>query len=145
MKLDRNSGAMYTLADIAREVNGAAHGAFPDGTYVAQLSAERDGDYWAPAIRLTRAAESHGYEVAYDAITPERPFTTEGGARAYLREGDRVGIWTGPDGVVCIDRTVYLQGGDASIAWVLGESFSQLAIWDWARGIAIGPDGEPLA
>lgn len=115
-----------------------------DGTYRVIESAELGVDgYWHPALTLTRVTEVSGHEIAYDAVSPEA-CPTEGGARAFLKLGDRFGAWTTPEGTLCIDRTVYLQGGDASIAWVLGESFAQRAVWDWAQGVAIDSSGAVL-
>jgi hypothetical protein len=135
MRTDINSGAMYTLRDMERETGLA------DGTYVAALSAELVTDsgayhYWAPALRLTAVTERSGYEVAYDAITPESHGPTQGGPQAYLQEGDRIGIWTGPDGVRYIDRTIHVQA-PRDIALAIGETFQQSAVWDWAAAESV--------
>ncbi len=134
MRTDIRNGALYTLQDLQRETGGA------DGTYVAALSAELVTDsgphYWRPALQLTAVSERSGYEVAYDAIAPETGGPTEGGPHAYLQEGDRVGIWTGPDGIVYVDRTIHVQG-PLGVALAIGETFSQIAVWDWAAAASV--------
>lgn len=140
-------GRMVTATELEalmRAASAIAQAESIDGTYVVTTGAERTATgYFRPALTLTRVTEDSGHEIAYDAVSPEA-CPTEGGARAFLKLGDRFGAWTTPEGTLCIDRTVYLQGGDASIAWVLGETFAQRAIWDWAQGTAIDSSGAVL-
>ena len=130
MRTDTRNGALYTLQDMQRETDGLA-----DGTYVAVIAAELVTDtephYWRPALHLQRVAERSGYEVAYDGIAPELHGPTTGGPHAYLQEGDRIGVWTGPDNETHIDRTVHVQG-PLGVALAIGETFGQLAVWEWS-------------
>lgn len=117
------TGRMFTLGDILGDPNVAGQ----DGTYVAVQSA-------IYGVRLMRVTETDGFEVAYDTIAPEA-YPTTGGAQAYLRVGDRIGVWS-HDGTTYVDHTVHVRG-PRDIAWIVGRECAQRAIWDWAQGLAV--------
>lgn len=101
-----------------------------DGTYVARF----DG---SGSLTLEPVSEPDGYEVGYDAMNLDvvRPMM-------WLQPGDRVGVWHNL-GRTFVDRTVHVRG-PFGIAWVIAERFEQLAIWDWANGIAVNELGEEV-
>lgn len=115
---------LANLTDLlAMASKASAYSDSLDGTYVV-----REVDYvnGRPVLELVRVYEPDGFEVAYDQLNTGVEVPS-----LFLEPGQRIGFWVDPEtGQAHIDRTVHLRGPE-ELARSLGESYQQVAIWNW--------------